>query len=477
MKSPPWVIALSGLALGIIFDILFYHVLELGINIVLAQAFFLAATAVLAGYVRRPIPARAAVAGAFALAYAITFAVWTSSFGLLLSTVGFIVADLLFVAFMFGYPDRFWHPIDLFWVGLSNLYHLLGGVPILSELKFTRLSRTHVSVLAGLAIALPIVIVFAALFASADIVFADYSKNFFDWLGTWLNVFDAFLHLMLIGFFTFLFTHFFAAAFWKTSEPIVLKRGALRFRIESTVILAAVVALFALFLAVQAVYLFGGESAFRALDVSYSAYARRGFYELTAVGTIVLLLVLTLRRFHHEKTNRLLRALHSILIAETGVVLISAYLRLDLYIYAYGYTPARLFGLWFLIMVAILLALALINVLRQSEQTLLMRNSLVAIGLGMLFFTALAPDALSVRLNAPRATAEHPLSLGDLSRLSQEAAGSIVQALNAGTPVEGCFYGFSYYSDRAAIPDWRTWNYFRSQPAVQEIISRRGCGP
>jgi len=150
---------------------------------------------------------------------------------------------------------------------------------------------TAMRVLAGLALALPLVLVFSALFAAADAVFAAQ-------LGRLLVV-DVALH-DLIGRALFAFL-----AGWVLAGLLLVRwlsddfarpreGGEIRRRlgvVEASIPLIAVDAVFAFFVVLQAAYLFGGLDTLAASGMTYSEYARRGFFELIAVAGLAGLLL------------------------------------------------------------------------------------------------------------------------------------------------------------------------------------------
>lgn len=109
--------------------------------------------------------------------------------------------------------------------------------------------------------------------------------------------------------------------------------------------LVAVVALFAAFVAVQIVVLFGGhDHVLETARLTYAEYAHEGFGQLVIVTLLVLaLLAASWRWVAAERVQRhVLRVLLLILCACTLVVVASALHRLDVYVEAYGATRLRL---------------------------------------------------------------------------------------------------------------------------------------
>jgi hypothetical protein len=110
---------------------------------------------------------------------------------------------------------------------------------------------------------------------------------------------------------------------------------------EAVVVLGAVDLLFAVFVVLQLAYLFGGGDTLAATGQPYSAYARSGYFELVAVvilagGLLMVGSVLAGR-------GRAFVASALVLLGLTGLILVSAAVRLSLYLQAYGWTELRFY--------------------------------------------------------------------------------------------------------------------------------------
>ena len=92
--------------------------------------------------------------------------------------------------------------------------------------------------------------------------------------------------------------------------------------------------------------------------MSYAAAVHRGFGELTAAAALCLLLALALDHCALRGAREtLVRGVTLILVAEAGLLLVSAHLRLVAYEEAYGYSLQRLYVRAHTVMTAISLAL------------------------------------------------------------------------------------------------------------------------
>jgi len=115
-------------------------------------------------------------------------------------------------------------------------------------------------------------------------------------------------------------------------------------RRAAVVVLLVLDAVFGLFVVLQAAYLFGGLDTLALSGMTYSEYARRGFFELVIVAVLSGAVVLALDATVVER-SRTFRVAAAGLAVLTGVVLLSATVRLGLYQQAYGWTELRFFTL------------------------------------------------------------------------------------------------------------------------------------
>ncbi|MDP2631972.1 MAG: DUF4173 domain-containing protein [Candidatus Uhrbacteria bacterium] len=434
MKHLPWKLLLAALILGVLFDILIYDIPGVGINILLMQIIFIGATAGIASYLKQCIPTRAWVAAGYALAFAFTFAIWTSSIGLTLSGIGFFVANLFFILNVFGHHGRFRHPLHIISTGFLHIVgDTLARLSILSHLKIPGVNQKRSSALKGMVIAVPVVLIFLALFLSSDLLLQEQTNVLTDWIADFLRSGQIIGHAIVIVFFTGAFLLFFATAFWKRIESFSIQALVAKFGVESSIILGSTSLLFFAFLLFQGVYLFGGKATWENIEaITYSEYAVHGFNQLAFVAFLVLALILTLRYLHGEHASKFIRALEVTLITETILVIASAWIRMDLYTDIYAYTPARLFGFWFFITTGVVLIMLMVNIIRKKEQTTYVRNALLVTGALIFIFSASSPDALSVRLNNARNIDDTPFELlGFYRTLSPEAIPAVHAVLQS----------------------------------------------
>lgn len=201
----------------------------------------------------------------------------------------------------------------------------------------------------GLLIALPVLLVFAVLFAAADPIFEDVLNDLFSIdldLGELPGraALAALVAWILAGLLVAVWREVFPAEGRSlgvaAADPLAARpRVGLT---EAIVVLVAVDLLFALFVAIQAAYLFGGRDTLAATGFTYAEYARQGFFQLVAVAFLAGGLIAALEAVVEGRSRAYLAAAVG-LAALTLVVLASATLRLKLYQDAYGWTELRFY--------------------------------------------------------------------------------------------------------------------------------------
>ena len=168
---------------------------------------------------------------------------------------------------------------------------------------------------------------------------------------------------------------------------------------EAVVVLVAVDVLFAAFAVVQVLYLFGGADTLAAVGMTYSDYARQGYFQLVGVVALAGLLLIGAHEIAGRRRDLLGAGLA--LLVLTGVILASAALRLRLYQDAYGWTELRFYVAasiaW--LSVAVVLAVALLAANRMRWIAHGLAAGAVAITLAV---SAVGPQAFVIEQNIAR---------------------------------------------------------------------------
>ncbi|WUP01942.1 DUF4173 domain-containing protein [Streptomyces sp. NBC_00272] len=250
-------------------------------------------------------------------------------------------------------------------------------------------------------VAVVLLVLFGALFASADAAFADLLSG----ITPEVSVGDGPLRFLL-----FLFGACLALAAARTAaapsrwDRIRLAPGKPRTRLEWALPLVVLNLLFAAFNAAQLAVLFGGYDAMlESTGLTHSKYARQGFWQLLWATVLTLAVIaLALRRAPRAGAGdrRFVRVVLGALCALTLVVVASALRRMDLYVDEYGLTRLRVsvaaMELWLGLVIVLIMAAGVFGTRRLPRAV---AGSAAA---AVLAFGLLSPDGMVAEKNVAR---------------------------------------------------------------------------
>ena len=286
---------------------------------------------------------------------------------------------------------------------------------------------TSWSIIRGLLLALPIVLILAALLASADPIF---NQNFeailklfrIEKLGEYL--FRAFYILILGYFLAGTYLHAYTSS--KDDQLIGLEKPWLPpflGWIESIIILLGIDLLFAFFVGIQFKYFFGGQTNINIDGFTFAEYARKGFSELVIVAVISLLIMQVLNSIGKRqmgKQSTIFTSLSIGLVVLICVILVSAFQRLQLYEGAYGFSRLRTYTHVFMIWIGVLLAAIVVLEILKKSRMFALAVVLAAFGFGITL-NIMNVDGFIARQNIARAVGGSDLDVAYLVSLSNDA--------------------------------------------------------
>ena len=320
-------------------------------------------------------------------------------------------------------------------------------------------------VLRAVMICVGLLVVFGALFASADAVFAAMLPS--------VDLDDLPARVVVFIFVTGLAL---SAAFLAAAPPrwdvLAPGRGRSVRPVEWIVPIAGLVALFAVFVVVQVTAFVGGNDYVRrTAGLTYAEHARSGFGQLVAVTLLTLAVVAAATRWAPRETRaqrQVLRALLGALCVLALAVVVSALHRLHLYEEAFGFTRLRLFMNMFegwLGLVVVLVMLAGVRLRAAWLPGAIVATAAVA----LLGLAAINPDAFVAEHNVTRFEATGKLDTAYLQGLSADAVPAIDRlpepmrscALDGIRVADDGFAGWNLGRDRAR-------DILRTRPALPE---------
>lgn len=207
-------------------------------------------------------------------------------------------------------------------------------------------------IMIGVGVSIPLLILIIALLSSADFQFANgisqISKFFYENMDKFFDEqwgFSIFLRLLTIIILTIYLMSFFINL--RTRQPWKIGDERNICIHVDTVICNTVVTLlnivYVIFCSIQVTNLI--ETMVNHQSIEYASYAREGFFQLMVVSIInfIIILVTTQNKKESTKPQMIYRKVMNLILAiSTIIILISAFVRMNLYGEAYGYTFLRI---------------------------------------------------------------------------------------------------------------------------------------
>jgi hypothetical protein len=337
-------------------------------------------------------------------------------------------------------------------------------------------SKGAIAIGRGLFLGAPLVIVFGLLLAGADPVFEKLVGNVFD-----VNVPDLVAHLLIMLVGAWMTGGYLRRAL--TNPDVTVEESTERASrkppfgaIEIAIPLGLLNALFFIFVVVQFRYFFGGGERVRSIaGLTYSEYARRGFFELVAVAALALPVLLIADWLVLKESRRdqvLFRSMAAVLIVLLFVIMASAIQRMFIYLREYGQTELRIYTTAFMAWLAILFGWFVATVLRGRRNRFALGAMLSGLAI-ILMLHLINPDAMMVQVNAHRAAHGRSFDVCYNTSLSADSVSELVRDIGWLRQEDQCRVARSLL-DNWSEPkgDWRTWNMDRAA-AVRAVQDSR----
>lgn len=366
--------------------------------------------------------------------------------------------------------------------------HAVGGALLLTpddlgRQHLSRHTRRAAAIATGTLLAVPVLLVFGALLRSADPVFDSFVQSTFN-----LDYSTVSSHLLFAGFLTWCSAGLLRLVVRKNDPFLAAATGWIEQAkhkpslgaIELAIPLGTLALIFVVFVGLQARYLFGGEDVILAtVGLTYAEYARGGFFELVAVATLLLpvLLVFDWLVPHDSVRARMaFRGLASGLLVLIIPITVSALFRMYMYVTAYGLTEDRFYAAAFMGWIGAVMACFAFTVLRGFRHRFAF--GAIASGFGLLaLLNAVSPDAVIARVNLSRIDAGKGFDVAYVERLSADAAPALMARLTSLESEAQCVAWrlVSERAERGVEGGWRTWNLSRSVARRMLRAGPRGC--
>lgn len=243
-------------------------------------------------------------------------------------------------------------------------------------------------ILLGLLIGIPVLFILWLLLMSADKVFLDISRSLWECLD-FFNGIGIVVTVVVVFLFSYCLMSLLCRKLYSEEKTERPQTEA----ILAITVFTPIAFLYLVFCGVQISCLFLRKGNLGAY--TYAEYARQGYFQLLAVCVINLVMVLVCHAY--VKQNRMLKGILTVISACTYIMIISAAYRMLLYIKHYYLTFLRVFVLWSLVVLFILLTGVIVSIYKESFP--LFRYSMVVVTVCYLFLSFGHPDYWIARCN------------------------------------------------------------------------------
>jgi Domain of unknown function (DUF4173) len=355
--------------------------------------------------------------------------------------------------------------------GALAALNTLGGAPhVIGDAVSNRSGAgngkgTAGALVVGSVLAVPPLIVVAALLASSDKVFDRMLSTFANGIMS-----DGLQHLTVILVLAWLAAGWMRATLGDAIGAKVPVPASPRLPFLSiSVGLYALIALLGTFIAVQARVLFGGAAFLRETEgLTVATYARDGFFQLILAAGVVLVTLVMAEWFmtdEDDAARRRYRTAATVLLAMVATLLVSSAVRIGLYVNEFGMSVDRMLAVSGIVWVFAALATFASTTLRGEAGKFMPVTLLVTVA-WVALVNLTNPEAIVVRVNLARAERGETFDAAYHGKLSADA----LPALRAGAsrlPAPQCLaleaeirnrFSLRFGSAGDANGDWRGRN-------------------
>lgn len=313
--------------------------------------------------------------------------------------MNYIAVFILLISFMLHhfYEDGKWSFSRYCYTIAEAIFGSIGclGHPFTDFSKFRKEKAGEkkgavLYVILGLLAVVPVFFIIVILLASADVVFDKMMSRIFDSFFRPKHIFGTICMFFSVFLFSYCFLSFLckkAAAKEekdkRTGEPVLA--------ITFASVLSVVYVIFSM---IQIVYLFFGQMELP-YGYTYAEYARQGFFQLLFVCVMNLIMVLI--GMYRFKESKILKGILTLISICTYIMIASSALRMIIYIKFYYLTFLRIFVLWSLAVIFLLMTGVLVTIYKNKFP--LFRYSMAIVTIFYIVLAFSHPDYFIARCN------------------------------------------------------------------------------
>ncbi len=284
----------------------------------------------------------------------LSFLLYTSIVTLICNFFAIIIFYVLLLIYTvnktYEIPSIFENAMNIIFLPFEKIEPLYKQIFSHNKEKTTKkkLSEETKNKIISIIIIIPIIILVIALLSSADIIFKNLFQGFFDFMNHLkeiiqnIKISELAWKIIFRGIYLIIFFTYFTASMLYIKYTYDKKENIGKEKKHSTLTIKP------LLFTLNIIYIIFDFIQIRSLifhkvsmDITYAEYARQGFFQLMFVSFINMIIILITKKFN-EKDKKFNQIMSVIMILLTSIIVISSFLRMNMYEQAYGYTVLRL---------------------------------------------------------------------------------------------------------------------------------------
>lgn len=308
--------------------------------------------------------------------------------------IGFLLSLVCFDGFVNGTAKGNRQTLGIFYSAVSTLGNI--GLALRSLLAGSTGNKKRIGkVFVGLLCAVPVLIVVVPLLISSDDAFRGMMSNIFS------NTFSFFVKTVFgLLICPFIISYGFSL---KSHRVAKIKKGNFS-GVENIYLisfLSAISVCYLLYLFSQLAYFFSAFEGFLPNgEVTYAAYARKGFFEMCIIAVINLVIVfsaLLLAKKKNDKVCHSIKAIATFISVFTLIIIATAISKMVLYIDAYGMTVLRVTTSAFMLFLSIVFISVILRIYLKKIN--IIKTALIAAGSIILLLGTVNVNSVCARYN------------------------------------------------------------------------------
>ncbi len=480
LENKKYWLLLYGLAVGVLFDILFYNK-TLGISYLIFISFIILVFVLIFRGSFKKLNNLTWLFMVPIFMLSLTFFLYSNPVLKILNSLVVPLLVIVFCSLVSGINKSDWSDIRFLGDIIKRIFIPFGFIhkPFVTLSRVTSgsdsKSRVLPKIALGILIAVPILAIIIWLLSSADVIFKDLFLNI-----PLSKIIKHFLVVVAVTIYGISFLWALLKAFDERGSSVY---GRIKWKLflDPVVLLTVLVLIniiYIIFSTIQFAYLFGGSNFILPSAYSFAEYARRGFFELVTVSIInfgILLFGITFVKKERKKIFNSLKVLLTFFVLFTFVLLISAFYRMLLYEQAFGFTYLRIFVQAFMVM---LLFLFIINIAYIWYLKLPIIKSYLIVSLAVyIVLNFINVDAVIAGNNINRYEGSGEIDIDYLKGLSHDAVPQMQRLIitgdeaAAGKDKEISAEVLEHFRQRnTALEDQKSWQSFNISRYRAEVV-------